>query len=208
MMRRTAEGYVKLARQYRAEWSVLDARHRYQAAGTRRGRTAGRRPAPDRGAARQGQAHRTRAAGGAARSRFLRGMGHVRRASLDRFRHGRAARAGRRRGHRVRHDQRPAGLRVQPGFHGVRRLALGGARREDLPDHGPGDQGRRSRDRPQRFRRRPHPGRGRLPRRLCRGVPAQRAGLGRRAADLADHGAVRGRCRLLAGDDRLHLHGA
>jgi propionyl-CoA carboxylase beta chain len=42
---------------------------------------------------------------------------------------------------------------------------------------------------------------------LCRGVPAQRAGLGRGAADLADHGPVRRRRGLFAGDDRLHLHG-
>ena len=57
--------------------------------------------------------------------------------------------------------------------------------REDLQDHGPGDEGRRAGDRPQRFGRRAHPGRRRLARRLCRGVPAQRAGLGRGAADLA-----------------------
>ena len=31
---------------------------------------------------------------------------------------------GRRRRHRLRHDQRPAGVRVQPGLHRVRRLAL------------------------------------------------------------------------------------
>ena len=36
---------------------------------------------------------------------------------------------------------------------------------------------------------------------------AQRPGVGRRAADLARHGAVRRRRRLLARDDRLHLHG-
>ena len=125
----------------------------------------------------------------------------------QRFRHGRAEDPGRRRRHRLRHDQRPAGLRLQPGFHGVRRLALRGACREDLQDHGPGDEGRRAGHRPQRFRRRAHPGRRRLARRLCRGVPAQRAGLGRRAADLADHGAVRRRRGLFAGDDRLHLHG-
>ena len=124
-----------------------------------------------------------------------------------RFRHGRAEDPRRRRGHRLRHDQRPAGLRLQPGFHRVRRLALRGARREDLQDHGPGDAGRRAGHRPQRFRRRAHPGGRRLARRLCRGVPAQRAGLGRGAADLADHGAVRRRRGLFAGDDRLHLHG-
>ena len=47
----------------------------------------------------------------------------------------------------------------------------------------------------------------RLARRLRRHLPAQHARLGRRAADLRDHGAVRRRRRLLAGDHRLHLHG-
>jgi propionyl-CoA carboxylase beta chain len=44
-------------------------------------------------------------------------------------------------------------------------------------------------------------------RRLRRRVPAQRAGLGRGAADLADHGALRRRRGVQPGDDRLHLHG-
>jgi propionyl-CoA carboxylase beta chain len=43
--------------------------------------------------------------------------------------------------------------------------------------------------------------------RLCRGVPAQCAGLGRCAAIEPDHGAVRGRRRLFARHDGLHLHG-
>jgi propionyl-CoA carboxylase beta chain len=38
-------------------------------------------------------------------------------------------------------------------------------------------------------------------------VPAQCDGLGRGAADFADHGALRRRRRLFAGHDRLHLHG-
>ena len=46
-----------------------------------------------------------------------------------------------------------------------------------------------------------------LARRLRRHLPAQHAGLGRRAADFRDHGAVRRRRRLLAGDHRLHRHG-
>ena len=45
------------------------------------------------------------------------------------------------------------------------------------------------------------------PRRLRRHLPAQHARLRRRAADLADPGAVRRRRRLLAGDHRLHGHG-
>ena len=80
-------------------------------------------------------------------------------------------------------------------------------RAEDLQDHGHGDEGRRAGDRPQRLRRRAHPGRRRLARRLCRGVPAQRARLRRHPADQPDHGPVRGRRGLFAGDDRLHLHG-
>ncbi len=52
--------------------------------------------------------------------------------------------------------------------------------------------------RPQRLGRRAHPGGRRLARRLRRGVPAQRAGLGRGPADLGDHGPVRRRRRLFA----------
>ena len=55
--------------------------------------------------------------------------------------------------------------------------------------------------------RRAHPGGRRLAGRLCRRVPAQRAGLGRDPADLPDHGPLRRRRGLFAGDDRLHLHG-
>ena len=62
--------------------------------------------------------------------------------------------------------------------------------------------------RPVRRRRRPHPGRRRRAWRLRRSVQAQRAGLGRHPADFGDHGAVRRRRRLFAGDDRFHLHGA
>ena len=47
----------------------------------------------------------------------------------------------------------------------------------------------------------------RQPRRLCRGVPAQRARQRRHPADQPDHGPMRGRRGLFAGDDRLHLHG-
>ena len=42
---------------------------------------------------------------------------------------------------------------------------------------------------------------------LCRDLPAQRPCLRGRPAGLCDHGAVCRRCRLLAGDDRFHLHG-
>ena len=43
--------------------------------------------------------------------------------------------------------------------------------------------------------------------RLRRHLPAERALLGRHPADQRDHGPLRRRRRLLAGDDRLHLHG-
>ncbi len=134
-------------------------------------------------------------------------MGHVRRASLRGLRHGGPEDPGRRRRHRLWHDQRPADVRLQPGLHGVRRRALRGARREDLQDHGSRDEGRRAGDRSQRLRRRAHPGRRRLARRLRRRVPAQRRRLGRDSADLGDHGPVRRRRRVLAGDDRFHRHG-
>ena len=113
----------------------------------------------------------------------------------------------RRRGHRLRHHQRPTGLPVQPGLHRVRRRAFRGARREDLQDHGPRDEGGRAGDRPQRLGRRPDPGGRRVAGRLRRGVPAQRDGVRRDTAGLGDHGAVCRRRRVLAGDDRLHLHG-
>ena len=64
-----------------------------------------------------------------------------------------------------------------------------GACREDLQGDGPGDEGRRAGHRPQRQRRRAHPGRRGLARRLCRSVPAQRHGQRRDPADQPDHGA-------------------
>ena len=61
----------------------------------------------------------------------LRGVRHVRRAPLDRFRHGEDEDRRRRRRHRLGHGQRPPGLRLRQGFHRVRRLAVGSACRED-----------------------------------------------------------------------------
>lgn len=52
-----------------------------------------------------------------------------------------------------------------------------------------------------------HPGRGRLARWLFRHFPAQHPGLGRRPADLRDHGAVCWRRGLLARHHRLHRDG-
>ena len=110
-------------------------------------------------------------------------------------------------GHRPRHDRRAPGVRVQPGLHRVRRLAGRGDGREDVQDHGSGGQDRLPGDRDQRLRRRADPGGRRLARRLRRRVPAQRPLQRRDPADQPDHGAVRRRRRLLAGDHRLHLHG-
>ncbi len=163
----------------------------------RRGAT-GRRREAHRRAARQGQADRARAAGAAAGRGHVRRVGHVRRAPLRRLRHGGQQDPGRRRGHRLRHDQRPPGVRLQPGLHRLRRRAVRGACREDLQGDGPGHEGRRAGDRPERLGRRAHPGGRGLARRLCRGVPAQRDGLGRGAADQHDHGALRRRRGVLA----------
>jgi propionyl-CoA carboxylase beta chain len=113
----------------------------------------------------------------------------------------------RRRGHRLRHDQRPPGVRVQPGLHRVRRRPERGPCRKDLQDHGPGHEGRRAGDRPERFGRRPHPGRRGLAGRLCRRVPAQRDGQRRDSADQHDHGPCAGGAVYSPGHDRLHLHG-
>ena len=113
----------------------------------------------------------------------------------------------RRRDHRLRHDRRSQGLRLLPGLHRLRRRAGRDPRREDPQDHGPGHDDGPADHRPQRRRRRADPrGRGRAAR-LRRDLPAQRARLGRRAPDLGDPRALRGRRGLLAGADRLHLHG-
>ncbi len=168
----------------------------------------GRRREAHQAAAREGQAHRARAARAAARPRHLRGVGHVRRAPL--------------RTTSAWTTQKIPGDGVVTGYGTINgRLVFvfsqdftvfggslsRGPRREDLQDHGPGDEGRRAGDRPERLGRRAHPGRRGLARRLRRGVPAQRAGLGRDAADLADHGPLRRRRGLFAGHDRFHLHG-
>ena len=113
----------------------------------------------------------------------------------------------RRRRHRLGPRRRPARLRLRAGLHRVRRLAVGDQRRQDRQDHGPGDEDGRAGRRPQRLGRRAHPGRRAVARRLRRHLPAQHARLRRRAADLRDHGPLRRRRRLLAGDHRLHRHG-
>ncbi len=154
-----------------------------------------------------GQADGPRASRAAAGPRLVRGARCVRDPSRDGIRPRQPALPRRRRCHRTRNRERPAGLRLQPGLHGLRRIAVGGLRREDLQDHGPRDEGRRPDHRPQRFWWRPHPGRRRVAGRLRGDLPAQRHGLRGGAADLRDPRPVRGRRGLLAGHDRLHGDG-
>ena len=124
-----------------------------------RGVAARWRTRPDRAPACLGQADRARAPRPAARP------GLVRRARRVRHPPGDASSASTSQrflgdgvvtGHG--HDRRPARLRLPPGLHGLRRIAVRGVRREDLQGHGPGDEGRRADRRPQRFRRGADPG--------------------------------------------------
>ena len=162
-----------------------------------------RRRAPPLG----GQAARARARRAPLRSRLVRRARPLRPPPRVELRDARAAPVRRRGRHRLRDDLRPQGLRLLAGLHRLRRLAERGVRREDLQGHGSRREARLSRDRHQRLGRRAHPGRRRLARGLRGDLLAQRAVLGRDPADLARHGPVRGRRRLLARDDRLRLHG-
>ena len=110
----------------------------------------------------------------------------------------RGAPVHRRRHHRLGHRRRSQGVRVQPGLHRVRRCARRGVRREDPQADGPRPQDGRPAGRPQRRRRRPHPGGRGQPRQLRRHLPPQRAVVGRDPADLGDPRAVRRRRGLLA----------
>ena len=155
----------------------------------------------------RGQAPRPRAAREAARPGQLRRARPLRPPPQPALRDDGAPTLGRRRRHRLRDDLRPQGLRLLAGLHRLRRHAVGGVRREDLQGHGPRAQVRLPADRHQRLGRRAHPGGRRLAGRLRGDLLAQRAGLRRDPADQPDHGAVRRRRRLLAGDDRLRAHG-
>ena len=84
---------------------------------------------------------------------------------------------GRRRRLRLRPHRRPPRLRLRPGLHRLRRQPVRDERREDLQGHGPRHEDGRAGHRPQRLRRRAHPGRRRLARRLRRHLPAQHPGL-------------------------------
>ena len=144
----------------------------------------------------------------AVRSGHLRGGRQARHAPVPRLRHGRPDRPRRRRRRRPRASGRPARVRVRAGLHGLRRLAVGDQRREDREGHGPGDEHGRADRRAERLRRRADPGRRALARRLRRHLPAQHARFGRHSADLRDHGTVRRRRGVFAGDHRFHRHGA
>ena len=158
-------------------------------------------------AARAGQADRAGADRHAAGPRLLHRVRRAGPAPRHRLRHrGHPALRGRR-GHRVRHRGRAAGVRVQPGLHGVRRLAGRGLRREDRQDHGPRAEDRLPDHRDQRRRGRTHTGGRGSPGPVRRDLLPQRDGLRGRPADLADHGPVRGRRGLLPRDHRLHPHG-
>ena len=160
-----------------------------------------------REAAREGQADRPRAGREAARPRLLRGARHLRPPPHLRLRDAEETALGRRRRHRPRHDRRPHRLRLLPGLHRLRRQPRRGDGGEDVQGDGPRRPGRGAGGRHQRLRRRPHPGGRRLARRLRRRLRPQRQVLRRDPADQPDHGPLRRRRRLLAGDDRLHLHG-
>ena len=178
-----------------------DLRRRNQAALLARRRRADRPPAQG------GQEDGARAARAPARQGLVRGDGSARRPHRAGTSAWTSSDAGRRRGHRLRAHPRPAGLRLRPGLHGLRRLAVRGVRAEDLQDHGPRHEDGRAHHRAQRLGGRAHPGGRRLACRLRRHLPAQYPGLGRRPADLRDHGALRRRRGLLARHHRLRVHG-
>ena len=85
--------------------------------------------------------------------------------------------------------------------------SLSDACREDLQGHGPGPREWRADHRSQRFWGRTHPGGSRQPRGIRRHLPAQHAGVRRRAAAVTRDGTVRRRCGVLARDHRLHRDG-
>ena len=155
----------------------------------------------------EGKLTRPRAARAAARPGLVRRARPLRPPPRGRVRDARPAAVGRRGRHRLRDDLRPQGLRLLAGLHDLRRVAVGGLRREDLQGDGPGGEVRLPGDRDQRLGRRADPGGRRLARRVRGDLLAERAVVGPRAAALARDGAVCGRRRLLTRDHRLRLHG-
>ena len=171
--------------------------------GDARGLATRRGSGADRPAARRRKADGARATRAAPRSGDLRRTRRVRHVR----RHRRRRDPRRRGGDGLRHRRGSARVRLQPGLHGLRWIVVRGLCPQGLQGDGPGDEGRGADHRTQRFRRRADPGRGRVARGLRGDLPAQRPGLGRRATTLTDPRAMRGRSRVLAGDDGLHDHG-
>jgi hypothetical protein len=115
--------------------------------------------------------------------------------------------SGRWRDHRLGHHQRPPGLCVQPGFHRVRRLAVGDPCGEDLQGDGSRRAERRAADRLN------DSGGARIQEGVASlGGYAEVFWRNVQASGVVPQisvimGPVRGRGGLFAGDDRLHLHG-
>ena len=192
----------------RGRGAERNERHPRQTREAARGGPPRRRQGAHRGPAQARQADRARTHRAFARQGFVRGVRHVRRAPLQRIRHGEIENPRRRRRHRLGNGQRPRGLSVFQGFHRVRRLAVRDARAENHQGAGHGDEGALPDHRPVRCGRRAHPGRCGRAWRLWRGVQAQRHRVRRHSADQRHHGPLRGRRRLFAGHDRFHFHGA
>ena len=138
---------------------------------------------------------------------LVRGARRLRHASRHGVRSRHAALPRRRRRDRPRHDRRQARVRLQPGLHRLRRVAVRGVCREDLQGDGPRDEGGGAGHRSQRLGRRADPGRRRIAGWLCGDLPAQRHGLRRHPADLRHPRSLRRWRRVLAGDDGLHGDG-
>ena len=182
----------------RFDWGQAAGAGRAARAGAaRRQRARGRPPARAREAARARARRETARLGLVLRARSLRQAPRVE------LRNARAAALRRCGRHRLRHDLRPEGLRLLAGLHRLRRVSERSLRREDLQGDGSRREVRLSADRDQRLGRRPDPGGRRLARGLRRDLLAERPGLGSDPPDQPDHGPVRWRSRLLAGDDRL-----
>ena len=159
-------------------------------------------------AAREGQADRARAHRAPGRPQLVRGARHLRHPSRRGSGHGCQARARRRRGDRDGEDRRPRRDALQPRRFGVRRLARRGLRREGHQGDGPCHAQPHPDHRHQRLWRRPHPGGRGLACRLRGDLLAQRRVERGDPAAEPDPRSVHRRRRVLARDDRLHLHGS
>ena len=93
---------------------------------------------------------------------------------------------------------------LRAGLHRLRRIPRRGFRREDRQDHGSCDEDRVSGHRSERLRRRPDSRGSRFAGFVRRDFPSQCPGVRRDPPGVRDHGTVRGRGCVLAGDHRLH----